>query len=180
MKAYKFEHRTCGIMTLLNYHPSEHFQEQLVGCLKQKCLVWNVRVQSRRRQHDGINQVSEVNDEVVLMNRRMVWLTAFGIHYLLCKDVHAMRVWWKRARDTVNLPRTNAPLCCMGLFSSSSSLCSVDTVGKQTLRVKRLFFLNNRMDGYLQHNAIRCVRGGRMSAMWWLSLIHISEPTRPY
>ena len=71
MKDYKFEHRTCGIITLLNYHPSEHFQEQL-GCLKQKRLARNVRVQSRRRQHDDINQVSEVNDEVVLMNRRMV------------------------------------------------------------------------------------------------------------
>ena len=71
MKAYKFEHRTCGVITLLNYHPSEHFQEQLGG-LKQKCLVRNVRVQSRHRQLDDINQVSEVNDEVVLMNRRVV------------------------------------------------------------------------------------------------------------
>ena len=60
-----------NIITLLNYHPSENFQEQL-GCLKQKCLVRDVRVQSRRRQHDDINQVAEVNDEVVLMNRRKV------------------------------------------------------------------------------------------------------------
>ena len=48
-----------------------------------KCSARNVRVQSRRRQNDDINQVSEVNDEVVLMNRRMVWLTGLGIHCLL-------------------------------------------------------------------------------------------------
>ena len=81
-KHTNFEHRMCGIITLLNYHSSEHFQEQ-VGCLKQKCLVRNVRVQSRRRQHDDINQVSEVNDEVVFMNRRMYdWLrSGYTIYY---------------------------------------------------------------------------------------------------